>query len=458
MNRRIKNGLVIGMVFLLCLGGAVEVRAEENLIDLEVRNANINDVLMMVSEQTGVNIIPDSTLEGQVTLNLKEVSVEDIFESLSLSYGYHFEEVEADTYYISQEEISSLVVKEEDGLLTLRVIKEDIRKVLNEIAREAGVDIVMDDMVSGEVSINIEAAPLDEALEIFLQTNGFSLSKTGNLYRVISTGNRERESGLSVSVVDGKVSIDVERADLAEVLREIGRLSDIDMVMFGNLRQTIDLKLDEVTIEEAIRIALSGTNFAYKKEEDRYLIGSKSSGSPAASLLTTSEVIPLKHIKAEKVPPLLPPQFSGSDIEVIKEQNAILAHGTQTDLRNLKDHIEKIDNRVEQIVVEALILEVSQGEGHSPVAELMMEYEEDSTFLDTSLGRLTYQSVMDLPEEFILDLQALISEEQVTIKGRPNITTLSGQQASIDVGDVQYYRTRSESDEDEAGAAKAPAG
>ncbi len=115
--------------------------------------------------------------------------------------------------------------------------------------------------------------------------------------------------------------------------------------------------------------------------------------------------------------------------------------GTQSEVEYLTAYIAKLDTKIPLIVVEALILELNRNENESPEAKLGMNYNDDSSVLfDSVLGKLTYKSILQLPEDFYLRVSSLVSNNQATIKARPNITTLNGQQASIDVGTVQYYK------------------
>ena len=138
----------------------------------------------------------------------------------------------------------------------------------------------------------------------------------------------------------------------------------------------------------------------------------------------------------------MPNSFPASNVKVIKQQNALLVTGTQSEINNLKSYIEKIDVKIPQIVVEALIIELSHNQNENPAFKLGMNYnDEDETVLfDSALGQLTYKSVLKLPSDFYLKIQSLVEKGDATVKANPNITTLNGEQAIIDVGTVQYYK------------------
>lgn len=433
--------LVLMIVSLISQNGLAK---NDKLVTVQVRRVEITDVLTMITDQLGINMVPDETVKGKVSLNLKEVELKQVLEVLNKVYGYRFNQVSKKIYLVSKKQPKDKIkARVKNNQLTLHVQKREIRKVLKKISKQADINLIMDDKVTGVVSIDFESVPLDLGLINLLQANGFSLSKSNNIYRVNKAGDNKRDNNLSVSVVDGKVSIDVKGANIVKVLRNMFSLADKDMVLFGQLRGRIDLKLKKVSIEEALDILLSGTRFTYRKKEGRYYIGDKNPNNPASSLFTVTKLIPIEHVKVTQVPKLLPNSTRNVEVKVLKKQNAILATGTTQDIKNLKSCISRIDRKIPQIVVDALIIEVSRNNQQDPMYKLGMDYdnEDGTTSFDSSLGKLTYKSVLDLPSDFYLKIQSLVNKGQATIKANPNITTLNGQEANINVGMVQYYKT-----------------
>ncbi|HLV10242.1 MAG TPA: secretin and TonB N-terminal domain-containing protein [Halanaerobiales bacterium] len=419
-----------------------EILDPQNMVTLTVRGADIKDVLVMLTEQCGINLVPDETVQGQITIDLRDVDIQEALRTLTIAYGYRFDKIAGNIYLVSSEGYTPPAeIAYQDGKLTLKAENGDIREIINEIASLSGINIIMDNQVQGKVSANLVNVPLEIGLVSFLQANGFALSKSNDIYRILIAGGTS-PANLAISVVDGLVSIDVQQADLSEVLRTISRLGDLNMVLFSGVRDVVDLKLDGVPIEEVIDIILSGTRFTYRYIEGVYLVGDKSTGSPASALLTTNELIPLEYLQAETLPQLLPNNFPVSNVKVIKEQNALLVNGTQSEIEFLKEYIAQIDTRIPQIVVDALIVEFSRNRNESPGIRLGMTYDDDeeTVLFDSALGRLTYKSILKLPDDFYLRINYLVDQGEATVKARPNITTMNGQQARIDVGTVQYYK------------------
>ncbi|MDH7600149.1 MAG: secretin and TonB N-terminal domain-containing protein [Sedimentisphaerales bacterium] len=72
-------------------------------------------------------------------------------------------------------------------IITMTLVEEDLRQVLQNIATEANVTIVPDPEVAGTVSANIPGVPLEQALDIVLAGTGFSWKKTKHYYLVTSS-------------------------------------------------------------------------------------------------------------------------------------------------------------------------------------------------------------------------------------------------------------------------------
>ena len=441
---------VLVLVTISCVVSAQGLAQNDDLVTLKVRQTEITDVLSMITEQLGVNMIPDETVQGKVTLNLEQVKLKEVLRGLKIAYGYKFTKVSDRIYLISKKEQENIEVEIKGQELTLHILRGDIRKVLKEISRQAPFNIIMDQSVQGVISINFKDVPLETGLTSLLQINGFSVSKTNDIYRVTKVDNKQPNSNLSVSVINGQVTIDVSNAKVVDIVRKIFDLTDQDMVLFGRSREKVDLKLKKVALDKALQIVLSGTRLAYMKKEGTYYIGDKNISNPSSYLFNQTKLIPIDHIKVTEVPKRLPRSVRQVEVKVLEKQNAILATGTQQGLNALEQCIDKMDQQIPQIVVEALIVEVSQNQSQDPTYKLGMNYDNDeqTTLLDTGLGRLTYKSVLELPSDFYVKLQSLVNEGQATVKANPNITTLNGQEASINVGMVQYYEVK-EYDEDD---------
>src|SRR5690554_3751149 len=159
--------IIVFFVSLVTFAGA-------DLVTIKVRNASISDVLVMLTEQSGINLVPDESVHGNITIDLSNVSVMEAMRTLTLAYGYHFDKISENIYLVSRDAyIPPPLIEYENGLLTLQVEEGNVRNILNDIAELTGLNIVMNTGVHGNVSANMKNVPLEEGLVSFLQANGF---------------------------------------------------------------------------------------------------------------------------------------------------------------------------------------------------------------------------------------------------------------------------------------------
>lgn len=452
-GKRFSIIFIVLMISFCSFMAAESVHANE-LITLSVIDGDVKEVLGMMGEQSGLNIVPDSSVTGQVTLTLTDVTAEDALQALLKVYHYNYEKVNDNTYIISEQPFKEPYLLEiVDGKLTLISQSIDIMRILNDIATKGKINLLYDQSVNGLVNANLIGVDLTEGLKSLTSANNLIMTERNEIYTIVSGMSSQQGRQMAVSVTKGHVSIDVKNGDLNELLRSIADQSDeIDLVLFGGNHQLVDMKIHDVPIHQAIEMLLSGTRYAFTKKGSVYLIGDKSINSPSSTLLTDTEVIYLKYLQAEKVPSMLPNIFPATNIKVIKELNALAVVGTTDDIGNLKEYLIQIDKKIPQIVVEAIIIQVTRNTSNSPLLKLGVKANESegaAVLLDTVLGKLTYNSVLKLTPEFYISLENLIDNGVVTLKARPNITTLNGCQAKINVGSVQYYKTTTASGDGE---------
>jgi type IV pilus assembly protein PilQ len=63
--------------------------------------------------------------------------------------------------------------------VTLKLDKADVREVLRMIAREGGMNLILDDSVAGKVTIDVRAVPLDEFFSLILRMNTLAARRIG---------------------------------------------------------------------------------------------------------------------------------------------------------------------------------------------------------------------------------------------------------------------------------------
>jgi type IV pilus assembly protein PilQ len=446
------------ILILMLLGQSTTI--DTSKITFDFIDADVRDVLRAIGIQTGVNIVVDKSVEGTITVHLEKVSLTEGLNMMLKANGYTLEQRENYFFVKKMEKERRKDITATAERITLDVKNIPADELIRDVAIQSKINIVADQTVTGDITGILYNVPLERGLSSLLSANGFILKKSGGIYEVTKAGGQPgRRKGLSVSV-DNEffVSLNVSDADIGDVLDEISHQADLSVVRYGDVRGAINAKMDKVPLEEALSLLFQGTNFTFRKQDDIYLVGEKSLTSPAAAALTSSQLIPLKYIKADIVPQFLPAMIPAANVKVVKEQNAILIFGTEDLMSHAEEFVKTIDLPSPQVQIEAVIVEFSKSA--SKEIGLSGLYSRPDS-INRLFPRLTYSASGDdlnevlekigefinvtnlgqVPSDFWLLIDALETKGKAKVKARPRIATLNGNEASIDVGWVRYYRT-----------------
>jgi type IV pilus assembly protein PilQ len=224
----------------------------------------------------------------------------------------------------------------------------------------------------------------------------------------------------------------------------------------------VNAKLDKVPLEKALGLLIAGTNYAFSIRDSILLVGDRNSATPAGQALSTSELCHLKHVKADNFMAILPKSIPMSNVQLVKEQNAVLVTGTMDLITQIKDFITQVDIPTPQIMLEAVVVEFQRNDGHDWGIDAYEGKNSDSLAVSyipgvslpfsgkwfnknikhTNNGRLDlgFTSIGFLPDDFLLRIHALESQKKAKVMAQPRIATLNGNKASINVGTTSYFK------------------
>lgn len=86
------------LLALLALSNGAYANDEQPLVNLFLFETNIRDALSEITMQTGVNIIPDGTVGGLVTVDLQDVALEQALRMILIGGGFAFRKI--DDFYL----------------------------------------------------------------------------------------------------------------------------------------------------------------------------------------------------------------------------------------------------------------------------------------------------------------------------------------------------------------------
>jgi type IV pilus assembly protein PilQ len=172
---------------------------------------------------------------------------------------------------INFKDIPSLI--KNPTFVTLKYDNADIREVLRLIAARGGMNLILDDSVSGRFTIDVRAVPLDEFFGIVLRTNGLAARRVGTSLLIakeaqlrekidatqaatfrLNNASAKDVSALLVKVVDKSVQVLAD--DRTNSLLVVGTGEDLSKVR--NAIHALDIAAPQVTIEiKLVEVATS---------------------------------------------------------------------------------------------------------------------------------------------------------------------------------------------------------
>lgn len=447
--------------------------------NLNVSNIPAREFLRALGRQYDINLIVENELRDQITLRFSDISVIEVLIFICQEYEFELRQsgqVLRISRYVPPEpipEVKEQFIEFREGRISLDVNEADLMEFSRQLSVESGYNIMVRNGVRGTLTGFLQDVEFQVGMDILLNNNGFSLRQKDGVYIIDRFGFTNQDGGSQtsnfwVNIDDGLVSLDVVNANITDLIREIGYQADANMITYGLPNSTITAKANELTIEQTLNYIFRGTSFTYRKEGDMYIIGDKSTSG-----IATNKLIRLKHVRSDVVMEMIPdPIKRGALVQVIKEQNGLMVIGTNDIIVELESFIKEIDFPTPQIMIEALVVDVNTSDMYQLGTSLVKSGAPDSSFFnpftvlfgdsDPYSNGLTVQgsggdvnrafsasgnlfgikNLGTLPKDFFFRIQALDLEGLVTVQSRPQISTLNGHPASIEIGTTQYYILR----------------
>ena len=297
----------------------------------------------------------------------------------------------------------------------------DLRSTIMMIARAGGINISVDDSVDGKISINLNGVEPEKALEIIAKTNNLNLIREDDIY--IFTKNFNNAATMQSYVLPIKFG-DAE-----------------------SLRQAVIMSLDpevEPVPDHMTRTRNQDGSYTY-----RYSYREDDSDKRNSSTRN-------KTVKRE------------DRVLFNPDTNALILFGTESEYERAKNLLATLDVELKQVSVEARIIAIDKNASKNLGVEWFwstipqfperdIEYHEAEYNSNGTLRRQGYMEEeytrnandntgygiiqfghgpLGIPFEFYYGarLNALVTDGKAKILSRPNVTTVQGHEATINVG------------------------
>ncbi len=316
----------------------------------------------------------------------------------------------------------------------------DLVNVLRTLSFSNDLNMVISDKISGTVTMSVKNAGLDDLLEAILRTNGYTYTQNGNLVEIMSLEEAEKMQGSDRPV---SMVFSLKKIDASEVVDDVKLLlKDGDTAIVNSDNNSLTVRANKIELINVKRFLNERDRI--KSEETRKNV----------------ELIKIKHMSTEKAYEILGEigyKIAGN-VKPSESLGGLLVIASDEEVGELKKLLGKIDLPELQVVIEARILEVQEGNDRN----WGMSWGYNSNNIEESdekdgrggyiSGSDSYFDASNISDGITLGLGLLgndqfsavyrniISETSTEILAKPTVTTVSGKKARIDLTDEVPYK------------------
>lgn len=438
----------------------------QQTMSIDFVDTEISEVLRSISTAYGISIIPDRDISGKISIHLQNVQVMEGLEAMVAAHGLEILR-EGNIFRVRKaSERTRNIVRMNFERMDLDVENQEVKAFIKDFAAKTGLNILARSDLSGTITGSWRnQVPLD-GFKAIMEAHGYRIQFRNGFYIVRGDGSpasppgapaapalRPRAGGtgaMDIDVRDGKVSINLQGADLQEVLRNLAEQAKLNIVFYGEARETINASIQNASIEDIVGTILRGSRFTYVlTAEGTLLVAEKG----ARSALSTSIIFPLDHIKSETALQMIPKSMTAGGLQItdVKEQNSILLTGAFSEIEDVRQFLRLIDVPTIQVVLECIIVEFDRGHTHAyglnsgnqrrtqagqPGVSGFWEFPGTSREITMAGGNAR---IGILGDRFQMELSAMEQTRKANVLARPSISTLNGNKASINVTNTMYF-------------------
>jgi len=245
---------------------------------------------------------------------------------------------------------------------------------------------------------------------------------------------------------------------IRQALSDISAQTGVIILPDISVQGIVTCELQDVPLEQALRIVLSSGSFVFKQMDGYILVGSADSESPSFSTLSETRRIKINHIKAvDAVKMLAEPmqKFASGDVA----SNTVSVTAPPALLERIITDLKLIDQPLRHVILDARVVAMERGD----LLNLGFQWDWPSisagTFSDSEHHgggatervnwpwgiQIGYTPGQEFTNSLLLTLNLLEENDEATMIASPQVLAQDGQEAEIKVVTEEYFKISQES-------------
>jgi type II secretory pathway component GspD/PulD (secretin) len=279
------------------------------------------------------------------------------------------------------------------------------------------------------------------ALPVVLLTAIPLLAAAQNAGETPPAGKAAANGGsLDIQVTPAGVRLFAVNADAHALFTQLAEKTSLQLIVDDSVKRSITINLVDKQPREAIDYIVAAYGFSFAEVEGILIVSEGIPKNPSSYLLSEIDSITTKYVQAPQAKSLLP-VFLQDHVKINAGQNAVVLSAPRSVLDKFAEDIGKFDQPAAQITLDVLVVELTDTNLDTFAAEVGFFDNGHGFAIDSLLGSLVLRSVTNLPNDFYVKLDALVSSGRARVRANPHISTVSGQPAGIFIGQQRYLST-----------------
>jgi type II secretory pathway component GspD/PulD (secretin) len=180
-------------------------------------------------------------------------------------------------------------------LIDLDFKNADIKDVLRVLAVQNGANFLIDNEVSGTITIHLTKVTFEAALNMIAQSNNLEYTEDNNVYRITQIDR----GFFDVDYNDGLLTIAASNAKLGLLIEAIAKKTGLNLVTAPDLKERITIKLQRVTTQNALEAILIQSNCVAEKNGAVTFIRKQAANQPPFTVTYQNDLLT---IDAKNIP------------------------------------------------------------------------------------------------------------------------------------------------------------
>lgn len=463
-------------------------------ISISVSDVSIHEFIRGVAKSSKVNINVSPELQFKVVNNFSDVKVVDMLIFLAKEYDLNVD-MTGNIISISKHIIPEIIpepikprglkisYQPKDSLLSIDLRNDSLYKVARVITEKTGQNLILSPGVENKtIRSYVQNKPFEQTIQMMAYANNLKLTKNKENFYVIEADvlevkekkdnpnkgrsgkknsktannkNAEEEPEVTYSISGyNDISIHAINTPISDILKEISDHLSINYYFLSEIKENANLNVSHIDYDQLLDNLFDGTEDTYYKQKNIYLFGEKKFNE-----LQKTKVIQLQYRTVEKLTELIPEGLK-KDLVVNEflDLNSLIITGAESRIYDMEMFIREIDKVVPVILIEVLIVDVSRSHTMQVGIDAgldpnMVPASTTGTFtginmnfststinnLINSFNGFGWFNIGKVTQNFYLSIKALEENGIINVKSTPMLSTLNGNEATISIGEKQYY-------------------